>query len=211
MNNRNVVLIGMTGAGKTVYAKNMLAVTPRAVVLDIQGEYEDGEVFYDWRESVDFWRAHMAEDWHIIFRGEDRSEHLAWIDILTQAQNDRDLGLPPIGLFVEESSYYSDTHVIPSVLDRVYTKGRHGRISVVTVVQRLTQIHPIIRDMSPVWISFRVRSAPGVLREKFPSEDLERLPYLETLIPNVRPEYGKHFLTDTGEVDPLAGWIGATY
>ena len=209
MRNWNLVIMGMKGSGKSVLSKHLLSYAPRAIVLDRMGEYTDGAIFNDWRESVEFWRAHLAADWHIIFRGHNPAAHLAWIDVLTDAQlKAAEMGqpLPPVALFVEESSFYSNTHNIGPILDALYTKGRHGYISVVSIVQRLTQIHPIIRDQSDEWITLRLRSFPSVVAERFTREDLERIPTLRTLTPDLTPRYGVHYLTDSGESDIFGPW-----
>lgn len=205
MRNRNLVLTGMPGSGKSVFTRSLVAVAPRVLILDRQAEYTDGAIYTDWRESVDFWRANLAADWHIIFRGDNPEAHLAWIDLMAEAQL-ADKSLPPVALILEESSYYSKTHYMDAVLDRVYTKGRHGRINIVSIVQRMTQIHPVIRDVSDVWVVFRSRTLPGVIAERFTSDDLDRIPRLEKLLPNVEPKYGVHYLTDTGEDDILGPW-----
>lgn len=196
----------MTGSGKSQFARRLLEVTPRALVIDQQAEYGDcGGVFTDYERSARFYLENLHKNFHIIFQGMDSDSIMAWLDTVYRVQMENK-DAPPIGVFLDESSTLSDSHQIGPILANLYTRGRHARISVATLTQRITQINPIIRDQSHVWVSFRLRTFPTDVRQHFSPEDLDMLPNLETLTPGVRPEYGKHYLTDAGDMDVLAQW-----
>lgn len=203
MNNTNVLITAMMGAGKTNMAKYLLSITPRAFVLDRKGEYEDGAIFTSFGECYQFFRQNMRKDWHIIFRGDTRS-FIAWFDILYRAQHA--YSLPPLGLFVEESSFFSTSHTIPREVEQVYTLGRAARINVVTVAQRDTQVNVLLRSQHHLWVALRQRVPGSDTREAFTKEDLELLPNLETLMPGKVPKWGVHFVSDQGQIDLAESW-----
>ena len=204
MKNLNTLLMGQTGSGKTTFARIMLGLAPRAFVFDPVDDYEDGAVFYDFDSAADFFTRNAREDFHLIYRG-DRSTYVAWLDILFRAQKAETL--PPIAVIMEESSFYSTSHVIGEILDTIYTKGRRQRISVLTVVQRTTQINPIIRANSQLWISMQQRNFPSDVKEVFNSDDIETIRTLETFTPVSGPPIeGKHYVTDRPGFPVFEAW-----
>lgn len=204
MKNLNLLILGGTGAGKTTLARYLLAMTPRAFVFDPADDYDDGAIFYDFEAAAEFFERNAREDFHLIYRG-DRSTYEAWLDILYEAQ--RHMQLPPLGVFLEESSYYSTSHNITPLLDQIYTKGRRQRISIVTVTQRDTQVNPIIRSNSHVWITMRQRKFSTDVKETFTSDELEQIQNLETFTPLIsEPVEGTHFMIDQPGLPVFEKW-----
>ena len=204
MNNLNVLILGQTGAGKTSLAKYLLALTPRAFVFDPRDDYDSAQPFYTFASAAAFYVEHHARDFHLIYRGEP-STYVAWLDMLFRTQ--RKYNDPPLGVFLEESSLYSSSHKIDGYLDRLYTQGRRQRINVVTVVQRDTQIHPIIRAQSHVWVSLRQRKFSSDVKELFTGDELERVGKLETFTPLIRePIEGRHYLPDAPGFPLVETW-----
>lgn len=200
------LIVAQTGAGKTNFAKLLASVTPRLIILDRKNEY-DGPVFDDFRELLDFLLEHPQEDFHAIFRDRRPLAHLGVMDMVAEMQEKEKL--PPLAILAEESSYYSETNNISPIVNRAYTAGRHGQLSMMSVIQHPSQIHPIIRSSSDMWISLRMREVTSVMKEVFPKEDQKRIPLLKTLFPGTTPVYGTHFLTDTGEPDPIGVYARA--
>lgn len=210
MHNFSPYLIGQTGSGKSNLVRSeFLPLAPRAFVSDSQWEYEDGAIFYNFQKAVSFWQRNIDKDYHLIFRSENRQEHVAFFDLITQSQLRMDL--PPIAIIAEEASYDSKTHNIDEIIDTMYTKGRHGKINVLTVVQDPTQVHPIIRKMSHLWIVLRIMEASSPIRQKFSRESIEKMAELETILPNTVPVCGTHYMTNHGCVkpDPFKRWYEA--
>lgn len=204
MNNLNALLIGQTGSGKTSFAKYLLGRTPRAFVFDPRDDYDSAPPFYEFKPALDFYARHHRRPFHLIYRGDPKT-FVAWLDILFRVQrmhND-----PPLGVFLEESSLYSSSHVIDQYLERIYTQGRRQRINIVTVTQRDTQIHPIIRANSHVWISLRQRKFSSDVKQVFTSDDLDKLPQLKTFTPmSGAPIEGVHYLSDIPDFPLVERW-----
>jgi hypothetical protein len=198
------MVMGMTGSWKTSLARYLLKITPRAFVFDPADDYDDGAIFYDQKTASDFYLENAERDYHLIYRG-DQETFLAWLDVIYQSQ--RYMNLKPVGVFMEESSFYSTSHTIPKALDTIYTKGRRQRISVITVVQRDTQIHPLIRAQSPLWITMRQRKFSTDTKELFTSDELDRIPKLETFTPLLgAPIEGKHYIPDQPNFPLVESW-----
>lgn len=207
LKNLNTLIIGATGTGKTTFARRLLSLSPRAVVLDRMEEYDEGAVFYSFRESVEFFRGNLRDDFHIIYRGENQIEFFGWLDIIFQAQSLPDM--PPIGVFLEEASFYSTSHELDPILENVVTKGRRRRISVVSVVQWEAQQNPVIRANSTLWIALRQVSFQADTKQRFSPGERDRIMALETLTPGVEPVAGRHFVTHPPGLDPEAAWSEA--
>jgi energy-coupling factor transporter ATP-binding protein EcfA2 len=204
LNNLNVLILGQTGSGKTSLAKHLLALTPRAFVFDPRDDYAHVAPFYGFRPAVDFYLEHHARDFHLVYRGEPET-YVAWLDILFRAQ--RQYTDPPLGIFLEESSLYSSSHKIDTFLERAYTQGRRQRINIVTVVQRDTQIHPIIRANSHVWISLRQRKFSSDVKELYTADELDRISRLKTYMPGIGPPIeGTHYIPDQPDFPLVETW-----
>lgn len=205
MNNTNILVTGMMGAGKSNMAKYLKSITPRAFVLDRKGEYEGGAIFTDFRECYDFFRKNMRKNWHIIFRGDSTESFIAWFDILYNAQHE--FSLPPLGLFVEEADFFSTSHDAPQAVRVAYTMGRAALVNIVTVAQRDTQVNVLLRSQAHLWVALRQRVPGSDTKTLLQKAEVESLPDLETYIPGDPPEWGKHFLTDQGEIDVGEYWL----
>ena len=204
LNNANYLILGQTGAGKTSLAKFFLAHTPRAFVFDPRDDYDSAEPRYTFESALAFYAEHHASDFHLIYRGPE-SSYVAWLDILFKTQ--RNYSDPPLAIFLEESSLYSSSYKIDDYLERVYTQGRRQRINIITVTQRDTQIHPIIRANSHVWISLRQRKFSTDVKELFTADELERIAQLTTYTPVTGPPIeGTHYLPDQPGYPLLANW-----
>lgn len=205
MNNLNALILGQTGSGKTSLAKRLLEITPRAFIFDPQDDYENGGIFYDFRPAVDFYLENHARPFHLIYRG-PLNTYVAWLDILFKGQ--RQFADAPLGIFLDESSLYSSSHSIDDMLERVYTQGRRQRISVVTVTQRDTQINPIIRANSHVWITMRQRKFSTDVKQIFTPAELDAAADLATFSPFTEgpPIEGKHYIIDPPEFPLFERW-----
>lgn len=205
MNNLNTLILGQTGSGKTSFAKRMAAITPRAFLFDPRDDYEHVPAYYDFASAAAFYAENHARPFHLVYRG-PIDTYVAWLDLLFQGQ--RIEGDPPLGIFLEESSLYSSSYKIDDYLERVYTQGRRQQISVVTVTQRDTQIHPIIRANSHVWLSMRQRKFSSDVREIFTGEELDRITALERYTPMHEnlPEEGKHYVIDPPDFPIFEKW-----
>lgn len=198
------MIMGQTGSGKTSLAKWLLGFTPRAFIFDPVDDYEDGAIFYDFEPASKFWLENISRDFHLIYRGE-RDTYEAWLDILYESQ--RNMDLPPLAIFMEEASFYSSSHKIPPLYERIYTMGRRQKISVVTVVQRDTQIAPVIRAQSPLWLTMRQRKFSTDTKELYTADELDRIPKLETFTPVTgEPIEGRHYIPDQPDFPIRESW-----
>lgn len=207
MQTLNPLIVGQIGSGKTQFAKRLLSISPRAVVLDPSDDYEDGPIYTDFREAVEFFKKNLHSDYHLIYRfdPDNTAAFNAWLDLVFRSQ--RYLDLPPIALFLEESSYFSGARgELNHYLSRVYTKGRKPKINIVTVVQRDTQINTIIRAQSHVWISLKQYKLSTDMKETFTKSQLDTIPNLEPLKPGMVAREGKHYVSAPPNFDIFGVW-----
>jgi len=212
--NFSILSTGMIGSGKSQLAHRFLKLSPRAIVFDPQSEYtipafrsfdEGAQFLVDYRDK-DFQFAIQPPDSLNSLEGFERY-YMSWIDLIYHAQIE-DPDRPPIALILDEASYYIGTsHNVPSEVQRLFTKGRHAKISIITIVQRFTQAAPILRDQSHAWIILRSKSLPSELKDRLAKEEIETIPSLRPLTPRIRPKFGVHYVTDLGEsVDVFDLW-----
>ncbi|MFW6198663.1 MAG: hypothetical protein ACOC5E_02445 [Acidobacteriota bacterium] len=208
----NVLVTGKKESGKTTLARELLRHTRRAVVLDRLGhDYPEVPAADTFEEFAGAYR-HVRGDPAFQLRLTDHrtGAHLAAMRLVSRLQEREEL--PPVGLFMEEASFYSSTGDLPDVVDAVSSKGRHWRISTVVVTQRATQVHPLLFDNSDLVVTFRLRSFPQKIRELWPREELEEIKRLEEIGPDDYrhgppvPVKGTHYLVDPPEVDVLERW-----
>lgn len=192
------------GSGKTQLSKRLLRLAPRAVVLDAAEEYEDGGIFqeHEFERALKFFRAYYYDNFHLIYRGPPE-QMLAWMDIIFQAQSADPSR--PLAIITDEASSYSSSHNLDSVLDNVYTKGRRAKINVVTIIQYSTQIHPIIRNGSHVWVALKNKKMSTDTRQQFTNEEMETIRTLQPIYPDTNATEGVNYLVDE-DVDLFRVW-----
>lgn len=208
----HALITGMTGSGKTSLARKMLAVTPRAVVLDPQGDYlPDGVAFDSFRHGATFLVRNMepaGKRFHIVYHPPSgaaaESAFRAWMRFAYQCQEEFP-GAPPLAVFMEEASIYSDAGRVPPELDWLVRAGRKRGVCVCSVVQTDVDIGKAIRRNTGLHILCRQHAPSRDLRRMMPEVDKARS--LETIQgPKGRAVEGKHYLVNPPGTDPVARW-----
>lgn len=207
---KHVLILGQTGSGKSTFARQLLRVTPRAIVIDSKGvDYTDGgiwdgyrgELVDTFRDAANFLRRNLAEDYHLIFRAPSAQANLGLLKLVYYSQKRWDL--PPVALFIEESGLYSTSHDIPKILEAIVTRGRQHKINSITIAQRDTQVNPIIRAQSMLTVSLYQKKFSSDFRTEMTKQELAAIQSLKTLTPGTRPVYGTHYVTDPPGLDPI--------
>lgn len=210
MKNVNYLIIGQIGSGKSCLTRHILSFTPRAIVIDTKNDYAtDKDTFTDFDTFTAAYQRmdQQGKPFQIVVNPSGPFMLRAILGLVMYRQSIPEKPYP-IGIFLDESSYYSDSHTIPQELEISYTKGRSYRINHVTVVQRNTQINPIIRSESHVWVALHQKKLSGDMKEQFSTAEQQTIRGgLQTLTPNVMPVNGTHYLTDTPDLDIVDYWI----
>lgn len=199
-----LTILGQKGAGKTTFARWLLAQTPRAVVVDRFLEYE-GAVTGSYDAALDYLAANWRGQFRLVCRFTSDLYYREMFRFLTYtAEKAPTL---PISLIVEEADFFARTHYIEPSLHTAYNYGRHWDINLISVARVDTALHRDVIHCSDVLVVFRTRKFNADMRERFSQEELQRLIHLEQLVPGVAPVKGKHYLTYPADDDPVQAWL----
>lgn len=210
MQSSHALLIGRSGSGKTTLAKVLLSLSARFIVLDTEHEYEipGAYVAYDLDEAIDIFVAKRRGEFGLVYRPESIEDYWSLLELVSHSQTVEPLG--PIVLLTEEASRLSDTHSIPEPFRELYNRGRHKRISLLTVAQLDTDIHRITRRNSRIIVSCAQTSMSTDFQRYFSMPQVQRLRGLDTEWQSGRqitmPVQGVHFLTYPPQIDLYKAW-----
>lgn len=155
-----ILVVGMTGSGKSTLVKQLIADRKRVIVFDPQGEYgREGKAVAC--PDMNRLKGTMDACWDSGFRlsyvprgGYEAPQlhHLA--ELLFQVQHGYENGVPgapPITLVVEEMDLSFPAHNLPADLSgmrAICNQGRHYGIECIGVTQFPTQVHNSFRRNS---------------------------------------------------------------
>lgn len=202
MKNRNVLIVGQIGSGKSTLTRALVDMAPRSIILDPEREYTGDAVFQDYQSAIEYFVQHRKDSsFRLVFQFEEMAEAVGLIKLAKHAQKVEDL--PPLAVFLEEASEYSDTHHIDPEIADLYRKGRHWRINTVSVIQVDTDINRIVRSQSQIIVSmFQTKLSSDFLRFFTQDEILK----LKTLIPGTEPVQDTHFRVIPRGLDLFHEW-----
>jgi hypothetical protein len=194
MKNLSTLLVGMTGAGKSTIVRVLLNYSARAIICDDQMEYGDvpgAVVAYEVDQAMQLFLSMRWKPFKLVCQFEEPDDYLKIMELAEHTQKVEAHG--PLVIVWEEASTHSDTHHIPDIIATLYKKGRHRRISMLTIIQSDTDIHRITRKNSPVIVSLKQTELSGNMRAKFREDEVKALVSLrDEWTPE--PVQGRHFL-----------------
>lgn len=208
MKNRNVLIVGQIGSGKSTLTRKLIELAPRVVILDPEWEYgseadvKAGNVFRDYRAAIQHFVQHRkSERFRLIFQFDEQSQALGLVQLIKHAQKVEEL--PPLALVLEEASEYSDTyHICPEIAD-LYRKGRHWRINTVSVIQVDSDINRVVRSQSQIVVSMFQTKLSSDFQRFFTQQEIMKL---QTLTPGTVPKQDLHFKVIPRGIDLFSEW-----
>lgn len=205
MRNCTLTIVGQKGSGKTTFARQLAALSPRVIVIDRFFEYP-GAVATDFAAAVDYLAANWRSRFKLVCRFSNDLYHREMFRYLIVTA--RRCPTLPIALVLEEADFFADPAGIEPTVAYLYKYGRHWRLNLIAVARGDTDLHRLIVNNTDCLVAFRQRKFSANMRAMFHSEDLQRIMRLETYSPLVRglPEKGRHFLTYPDDADPVALW-----
>lgn len=200
MRNRNVLIVGQPGAGKTQLTLRLIDPVARVVIFDPVSDYGPGPsgiVVWDGESALRELAERWDEPFRIVVRAEDDAEYAAVASLIERIQ--REPGAPPVAVVLEEAAVYSgSTFQIAEPIRRLYTLGRRWRINCIAVTQVDTDVHRVFRHATHIWVALRSQKLSSDLLRTFYLADIQSL---EPLTPGVRATPGRHYMTSPDGTD----------
>lgn len=214
MRNKNLLVAGATGSGKSTLVKELKRLSARVVTLDSMDEYEDGYIAIDYDDAARYLVDNRWGKFDLILRM-GQEEQYAVLELLYYAQRTEPHG--PAVVIMEEATEHSDTWNIEGTPHKLYVKGRHARISSITIVQQDTDINRITKHSTAALVAFRQNYLSKTWERYFKWDQVQALTMLDEDYgkPYTIPEQDHHFLVHPNQITDLYhwwrehhGWIG---
>jgi hypothetical protein len=214
--NGHTLLVGRSGSGKTRAVRELLKLTACAIVLDPEFDYDpdpgdDWHVCYELDAAVSYFLRHRWGSFVLVFRPDDPATYGQLLAVAVHAQKTEPHG--PLVIVLEEASKYGDTWSVETFVRAAYNKGRHLRLSVLTVIQVDTDFHRVARHNSRWIVSFAQHKVSGDFERYFDRATLEGLHSLDVGDEFERvggvPEQGRNFVVHPPGVDLYREWYEA--
>ncbi len=159
----------------------------RTVTLDPMEEY-DGTIFERFDEFADWLEDHLEDEtFHVVCRFTDETHIDALFSAVWLIEN--------CCLIVEEANIFFDPHSKIESFKRLVSQGRHKRISLVCVSQRVPELPISFRAQKNTIVTFQQTEPYDLKKLEEYGFDPEEVAQLESTKGSKTIEEGKHFLT----------------
>lgn len=186
--NRKVLLItGKTGTGKSRLVKKLRATYDRSIVLDPHEEY-DGTIFFDFISFNSYISEHRDDrQFSIVCRFADETD----IDYLFRSI----WWVGDVTFIVEESNLFLDPRSKNDGFLKLTSQGRHVRVSLLCVSQRVPELPISFRAQKHTIVTFRQEEPYDLDMLELYGFDSEKVANLESSQGSSELIYGRHYLT----------------
>lgn len=208
MRNCVITVLGQKGAGKTQCARRLIAMAPRAIIIDRLMEHEGRYITSDPEQAFNYLAKNWRGNFSLVVRFRQDNHYSALFTYLGKtSQNCPTL---PFSVLIEEEDFFAGPNSIEPALDYLYRYGRHSSVNLIGVARGDTDLHRSIIQNSDAVIAFRMHKFSKEMRERFTDEEREQLRRMQTLTPDQVPKKGVHYLvypdTPQHDADPFAMW-----
>jgi len=139
---RKVELIfGKRGSGKSFLAKKLVEKTPRLLIFDTIGEYDNGVVCDSPESLANFWQPYQNKNFRIIYRPLKPQDEIEVIAGLVWSCGE-------MTLLIEEVDCFCGPQTISDNLAMLIQRGRHKNIELIGVTQRPFGIHRLLTSQA---------------------------------------------------------------
>ncbi len=148
MKRRKIILIfGRTGSGKTYFAKKLINKLSRVIIIDKMFEYNEGNIFYNINDLIDYILKNKPETFKIICRFESDTDIETLFELVWYLKN--------LVLVVEESELYISPYQKQSKFLKLIRYGRHKAISIIAIARRVVELSNDVKANADKIISFK--------------------------------------------------------
>lgn len=212
MKNANLLIGGATGSGKSSLTRALIPLSARVIVLDPMDEYEGDFVALDFDEASEFFLQNRWNEFSLVLRA-GQEEQYGLLELAFHTQSVEPHG--PLVVVMEEATEHSSTWGISGTVQKYYTKGRHARISTITIVQQDTDINRITKHSAAAVVGFWQNYLSSNWERFFSWEDIQNLKRMEdddeflsaaAKSGDYSPEQGRHFLVSPDVISDIYEW-----
>lgn len=207
--NLHTLIVGPSSSGKTLLARQLIGLAARVVVCDREHEYNGirrAHYAYTLRDACTLFLALRWEFFCLVVQLEDDEEYLKLLELLEYTQRTEPAG--PLVIVLEEASHYGNINTIAPIVRDLYNKGRHRRISLLSIVQVDTDLHRVARSNSRIIVAMKSHKLSGDMRNWFEPEDVAGL---SSPAENFTPQLvqGRHYLVHPPGIELVPAWRAA--
>lgn len=148
--NQIQVIMGQVGSGKTSLIKYQLQSMPCYILYDPLGEYEQGIIFEDLVEVIDYLISNRDSMYQIIYRPADANEvdftefcRIAWT-------------LSDVHIIIDEIDMVTTVHSINMYLARIIRYGRHYNHNLICIVRVPPDLNRVITSQASEFCVFKI-------------------------------------------------------
>ena len=155
LQNRIVGLVGRKGAGKSTALRELTCCRERVVIFDVLGEHSSPNVFSDLNDFSEYLSSHSRGPMHCAYRPVSESPEDAFEFVCDEIYDAGNMCFA-----IEEAARFCGPGHMPDALDRVIRLGRHRRLDVVWVTQRLSEVSRTLTAMTDVFVIVGAMTEP---------------------------------------------------
>lgn len=205
MRNTNLLIAGATGSGKSTLTRELINLSARVIVLDPMDEYEGEMVALDFDEAGRYFIDRRWKPFSLVLRM-GQEEQYAMLELAFHTQLVEAHG--PLVVVMEEATEHSSTWDMEDTPHKLYVKGRHARISSITVVQQDTDINRITKHSAAAVIAFQQNYLSTTWERFFKWEEVQNLVSLSEDYgkPHKVPVQGHHFIVRPQQIEDIYEW-----
>lgn len=163
------LIFGKTGQGKSYLAQQLIKEEKRVVIIDPLFEYENGFIFYNFSDLIDYYSEHEPETFKFICRFKTDLEIDYLFRFCEVAKN--------LTLVLEEAEIYISPQARSSNFLRLVRYGRHQAISIIGIARRTAELSSDLKAQVNTIYSF-CQTLPRDIQimEDLGFNDVENLP-----------------------------------